>query len=92
MAMVIGLTGRNAVVIGAGKGFGRSICLELTSSGANVFAVSRTEADLISLVEEAFKHGVRFAFMLADVRSLTQAKAIALQSTQAFGWDPYSCK
>ncbi|CAO2646430.1 L-xylulose reductase [Lemmus lemmus] len=50
--MDLGLAGRRALVTGAGKGIGRSTVLALQAAGAHVVAVSRTQADLDSLVSE----------------------------------------
>jgi NAD(P)-dependent dehydrogenase (short-subunit alcohol dehydrogenase family) len=47
------LTGKQALVTGAGRGIGRAIALALARAGAGVIAVARTEADLASLAAEA---------------------------------------
>ena len=44
--------GKRALVTGAGKGIGRAAALRLASHGAEVFALSRTQADLDSLKAE----------------------------------------
>jgi NAD(P)-dependent dehydrogenase (short-subunit alcohol dehydrogenase family) len=45
--------GRVAIVTGAGRGIGRATALALAGRGARVLGVSRTEAELASLAEEA---------------------------------------
>ncbi|XP_072796199.1 L-xylulose reductase [Vicugna pacos] len=50
--MDLGLAGRRALVTGAGKGIGRGTVQALHAVGAQVVAVSRTQADLDSLVRE----------------------------------------
>jgi NAD(P)-dependent dehydrogenase (short-subunit alcohol dehydrogenase family) len=51
--MRIDLTGKTALVTGAGRGIGRAIALSLAGAGARVLAVARTESDLLSLAAEA---------------------------------------
>jgi NAD(P)-dependent dehydrogenase (short-subunit alcohol dehydrogenase family) len=47
------MKGRVAIVTGAGRGIGRAAALALAAGGARVLGVSRTEAELGSLAEEA---------------------------------------
>ncbi|GFR23909.1 hypothetical protein TNCT_342061 [Trichonephila clavata] len=47
--------GKRALVTGAGKGIGRALTLKLVECGAEVVAVSRTQADLDALKKESPK-------------------------------------
>jgi NAD(P)-dependent dehydrogenase (short-subunit alcohol dehydrogenase family) len=85
MSLAIDLTGRNAVVTGAGKGIGRSICAELARAGSNIFAVSRTRSELESLGEEIGPLGARYAFAVADIRGPSAATRIAEEASAALG-------
>ena len=47
------LSGRRAVVTGAGRGIGRSIALALAGAGADVTVTARTAAELEQLATES---------------------------------------
>jgi NAD(P)-dependent dehydrogenase (short-subunit alcohol dehydrogenase family) len=49
----VDLTGKVALVTGAGRGIGRACALSLARCGAKVIAAARTESDLTSLAAEA---------------------------------------
>ncbi|OBS71002.1 hypothetical protein A6R68_00499, partial [Neotoma lepida] len=51
-SMKLDFSGLRALVTGAGKGIGRGTVKALHASGAKVVAVSRTNADLVSLAKE----------------------------------------
>ena len=85
MPVAIDLSGRRAVVTGAGKGIGRSICLELANAGADVFAVSRTRSDLDSLGEELRPTGVRYGCCVVDLRGKETAEYVAAEAAAALG-------
>lgn len=61
------LAGRTALVTGAGRGIGRGSALALAAAGADIVALSRTEADLRDLKTEGQRLGHRFAAVPCDV-------------------------
>jgi NAD(P)-dependent dehydrogenase (short-subunit alcohol dehydrogenase family) len=82
MTLAIDLSGRVAVVTGAGKGIGRAICLELARAGADIFGVSRTRADLDTLAVDVRRMGVRYQACTADLTSAAAADEIARRAWQ----------
>jgi NAD(P)-dependent dehydrogenase (short-subunit alcohol dehydrogenase family) len=63
----VDLSGKTALVTGAGRGIGRACALALARCGARVIAVARTESDLASLAAEA--PGETITPLVADVTS-----------------------
>lgn len=84
-SMDIDLTGRCALVTGAGKGIGRSICLSLAKAGANIFAVSRTESDLKTLGKDLESLEINYSFCVVDLRDKSTAEYIADRSVKDIG-------
>lgn len=70
------LTGRVALVTGAGSGIGRSAALLMAERGAKIAALGRTEDELRSAVAEIEAHGGEGLVLRADVtdaRAMSQA-------------------
>ncbi len=61
------LDGKTALVTGAGRGIGRACALALAGAGAEVVAVSRTEGDLRTLVDEIARGGGGARALVCDV-------------------------
>ena len=61
------LTGRVAIVTGAGKGIGRACALALAQAGADVALAARTPADLEAVAAEIRTLGRRALVVPTDV-------------------------
>jgi 2-deoxy-D-gluconate 3-dehydrogenase len=85
MALAIDLSGKRAVVTGAGKGIGRACAIALASAGADVFAVSRTADELASLADEVRAHGVRFGSAPIDLCEAGAPARVAALAADAIG-------
>lgn len=80
------LTGRIALVTGAGRGIGRAIGATLASAGADLAAVGLPGDALDEAVSEARLSGRRAAAFTADVSDAGQAAAAIHGAIAELGW------
>lgn len=79
------LTGKTAIITGAGSGLGRAMALALAAAGCDIVGAARRREPLEeskALVEE---HGRRFLVITADATDSAQVNAMVEQSIGEFG-------
>jgi NAD(P)-dependent dehydrogenase (short-subunit alcohol dehydrogenase family) len=76
MQSLFDLSGKRALVTGAGRGLGRGCALALAEQGAQIIALSRTRDELESLVEEIRDNGGQAQAHSCDVTQIEQFDAI----------------
>lgn len=80
------LSGKVAIVTGAGRNIGRAIALALADAGASIAVVARSnKAEADALVKEISGKGGRSIAVLADVADAKAVAAIADASLKQFG-------
>src|SRR3984893_11577678 len=79
------LSGKRAVVTGAGRGIGRSIALALAKAGADVAVTSRTSPELDTLVGEISALGRRSLAVSCDVTDPEQVQHMASTLLEGLG-------
>jgi NAD(P)-dependent dehydrogenase (short-subunit alcohol dehydrogenase family) len=80
----INLTGKTAVVTGAGAGIGRGIAAGLADAGATVIWLDRDEASS-RVLDEVTSRGERGLFLRCDVTDDDSVREAAARSLDAFG-------
>ena len=69
------LTGKTALVTGAGKGIGKAIAIALAQEGVHVGLLARTEKDLLIVAEEIKALGVNVSIATADISNRVEVEA-----------------
>ncbi|MGL5445865.1 MAG: SDR family NAD(P)-dependent oxidoreductase, partial [Rhabdaerophilum sp.] len=75
--MDLGLTGKNALVLGAGGGLGRAIALSLAREGASVALAGRRIEPLDELAREIRSGGTRAIPVIWDFSDLDAIERVA---------------
>ena len=79
------LSGKVAIVTGAGRGIGYQLALALARYGADLVVCSRTRADLEKVAAEIEKTGRRTLIHPMDLVNIGESSAMAEAAVKAFG-------
>jgi NAD(P)-dependent dehydrogenase (short-subunit alcohol dehydrogenase family) len=79
------LTGRVAIVTGAGQGVGRGVALALASEGASVVVMGRTESKLLAVADEIGGRGGSCLVVPGDVKQLADIERCVTATVERFG-------
>lgn len=83
--MAIDMTGKNVIVTGAGGGIGRSTCIKLAESGANLVLVDRDLALAEGTKAAVDALGVKSVIVIADVTREDDVRNYVDEAVKTFG-------
>lgn len=79
------VTGKVAVITGAGRGIGAAAALALAQAGADVVISARTEEQLIQVADQVAETGRKAHIVVADLSAAGAPATLADAALQAFG-------
>ena len=85
MANYFDLSGKTAIVTGAGRGIGRVIAIGLAESGANVVLCSRTKAEIDAVADEIRNKGSKALSVATDLTVHEQLENLVDAAVKEFG-------
>lgn len=84
--MELDLSGKTAVITGAGRGIGRAITHTFAGAGANVVAAARTESEIEAVADDVTEeYGVEALAVPTDLRDLDDVEALVERTVDTFG-------
>jgi NAD(P)-dependent dehydrogenase (short-subunit alcohol dehydrogenase family) len=85
MSYSIDLSGRVAIVVGGGRGIGRSIALALAEAGADVAVAARTLSQVEETRDRIMAQGCRSLAFSVDITQKEQVVAMVEKTVEVLG-------
>ncbi|MEE9398726.1 MAG: glucose 1-dehydrogenase [Dehalococcoidales bacterium] len=79
------LTGKVAIVTGAGRGIGRAIAIGLAEHGADVVVLARTKSEIGEVAKEIQKMGRKALALTLDMTEISQFDTVVNETMREFG-------
>ncbi|WP_443945109.1 3-ketoacyl-ACP reductase [Pedobacter sp. AW1-32] len=80
------ISGKNALITGAGKGIGRAIAIALAKEGVNLGLVGRTQSNLDELATELADYSIQVVTAVADIANLDSVNLAAKKIQDELGF------